>query len=69
MQVGADFSPWSPTFDTIGVMQEVRDAVYPNSEHVLDKDSAVYHIVSRCSLLTTILISRLFFHTGPAACV
>lgn len=47
LQVGADDSPWSPTFNTIKTMQEVRDEVYEASEHVIDKDSAVYHIVSR----------------------
>jgi hypothetical protein len=52
MQVGVNASPWSPSFNTIDVMQQIRDTIYPNSDHVLDKDSAVYRIVSNCSLLT-----------------
>ena len=45
MRVGADDSPWSPTFDTIKAMQEIRDEVYETSQHLIDKDSAVHHIV------------------------
>jgi hypothetical protein len=28
------------------MMQQLRDELYPNTEHVVDKDSAIYPIVS-----------------------
>lgn len=66
--IGSNTSPWAPTFDIIAVLQELRDRIYPSSEHVIDKDGAVYHLVSS---------SRLFLHTdldlilstGPTACI
>ena len=44
--IGADPSPWAPSFDVLQGLQELRDEVYPNSDHPLDKKSDVYKIVS-----------------------
>lgn len=45
-RVGTDPNPWAPKFNILEVMQELRDKAYPNTTHILDKQSPVYHIVS-----------------------
>jgi hypothetical protein len=43
--LGADPSPWAPTFNIVKTMQELRDTAYPNTTHKIDKQSAVYRLV------------------------
>lgn len=40
-RLAADSSPWDPTFDNLQVLQELRDRLYPDTEHVLDDEETV----------------------------
>lgn len=44
--LGENESPWNPTFNTVDVIQQLRDDIYLESTHTIDKKSAVYRLVS-----------------------
>jgi hypothetical protein len=43
--IEADENPWSPTFNDVNTLQRLRDTLYPDTEQIIDKKSAVYRLV------------------------
>lgn len=44
--VGADPKPWDPTFNITTVLQEIRDTIYEDYDHVIDEGGWLDRLVS-----------------------